>query len=409
VTVPLEKDQLAFASTANANLIDPKSASRLVTSATGLVFNSPARPWPQGVAPPGQWLRTDLQGLIPYMGAGGDERDVRLWSWLAFLREASLILWDSALPRTDKPQQAAEPGNLVWFYPGDWFGLDEPVPTIQLKWLRRAQQDYEYLWLSKQRGEFINALLMARLVTKQVEIPPGQIADEAYALMSGMTDPKAWADAQQLLADSVLLREPGAQADEQKRRELNLRMLRWAEAQERPVLMGRRADWLFESSGAQPGEWLSLRLGIDIYNGSDKTFDQNTLEWSQPVPFEVAPQPKEIAALSTYRVHKLFMDARFNMNQPARGERRPIELTFQDGFLQAALAAEARAPRRAVRAPSTRAWISTATSTIGSWPTPVQSGRSRRCTTAPPSSAASFRPPRRLRRFTPPGPMRTST
>jgi len=332
VTVPLEKDQLAFASTANANLIDPKSASRLVTSATGLVFNSPARPWPQGVAPPGQWLRTDLQGLIPYMGAGGDERDVRLWSWLAFLREASLILWDSALPRTDKPQQAAEPGNLVWFYPGDWFGLDEPVPTIQLKWLRRAQQDYEYLWLSKQRGEFINALLMARLVTKQVEIPPGQIADEAYALMSGMTDPKAWADAQQLLADSVLLREPGAQADEQKRRELNLRMLRWAEAQERPVLMGRRADWLFESSGAQPGEWLSLRLGIDIYNGSDKTFDQNTLEWSQPVPFEVAPQPKEIAALSTYRVHKLFMDARFNMNQPARGERRPIELTFQDGF-----------------------------------------------------------------------------
>src|SRR5687768_18089371 len=120
---------------------------------------------------------------------------------------------------------------------------------------------------------------MARLVTKQVEIQPSQFADQTYALMSGMTNPAAWAEAQRLLAESVLLREPGQPADEQKRRELNLSMLGWAKSQERPVLMGRSVQWFFDSVAdpKQPREWLGLRMGIDVYNGSDKTLDQNTL------------------------------------------------------------------------------------------------------------------------------------
>ncbi|HEV2295225.1 MAG TPA: hypothetical protein VGR35_15340 [Tepidisphaeraceae bacterium] len=337
VMVPLEKDQLAFAGEGTPSLIDPRSSPRVLASAPGLVFNTPVQAWSEGIAQPAQWLRTDLWGLVPYIGAGGDERDVRLWSWLAFLRDASMILWGSALPRTDNPQQPAEPGNLVWFYPGHWFGLGEPVPSIQLKWLRRAQQDYEYLWLSKQRGEWINALLMARLVTKQVEIQPNQSPDPTYALMSGMTNPAAWAEAQRLLAQSVLLREPGQPVDEQQRRTLNLAMLHWAQSQERPVLMGRSVQWFFDSpDSGQPGEWLSLRMGIDIYNGSDKTLDQNTLAWTMPAPFEVTPQPTAIAALAAYRVQKLTMDARFNMNQAAPTARKPVELTFIDGFYKQA-------------------------------------------------------------------------
>ncbi len=337
VTLPLEKDQLAFAGDGEPNLLDPRSSARVLASAPGLVFNTPMQGWPDGAAPPAQWLRTDVPGLVPYMGAGGDERDVRLWSWLAFLRDATMVLWNSALPRTDNPRQPAEPGNLVWFYPGDWFGIDEPVPSIQLKWLRRAQQDYEYLWLSKQRGEWINALLMARLVTKQVEIQPNQSVDPTYAMMSGMTDPSAWAEAQRLLAQSMLLREPGQPADEQKRRELNLAMLHWAQSQERPVLMARSAQWFFDSPDAtQPGEWLSLRLGIDVYNGSDKTLDQNTLQWTMPAPFEVSPGPTSIEPLATYRVQKLTMDARFDMSQPQPNKREPVELTFIDGFYRRA-------------------------------------------------------------------------
>ena len=64
-----------------------------------------------------------------------------------------MISFADALPSLSDPTAPADPNELIWFYPGEWFGLDQPVPTIQLKWLRRAQQDYEYLYLARQRGQ----------------------------------------------------------------------------------------------------------------------------------------------------------------------------------------------------------------------------------------------------------------
>ena len=80
LTLPLEDDQLQFASaTGNANLFDPQMTSRLSTHAPSLVFNPPSTQWPSGVARPGHWLRTDLPGLVPHLGAearGWDDRVV---------------------------------------------------------------------------------------------------------------------------------------------------------------------------------------------------------------------------------------------------------------------------------------------------------------------------------------------
>ena len=53
-------------------------------------------------------------------------------------RPVQSIRWPGTLPKGDRPTDAADPNELVWFYPGSWFGVDEPVPTLQLKWLRRA-------------------------------------------------------------------------------------------------------------------------------------------------------------------------------------------------------------------------------------------------------------------------------
>ena len=103
-----------------------------------------------------------------------------------------------------------------------------------------AQQDYEYLWLAKQRGQLLNALLMARLITKPVEIQAGQAPDPEYALMSGTADPVAWNDAMDLVAQSILLSEPGQKPDATKSMALDLAMLRWAKPLERPTILGAR-------------------------------------------------------------------------------------------------------------------------------------------------------------------------
>ena len=347
VALPLEDDQLQLSERDGPEMIDLATAGRLWAAAPGLVFSTPVQGWPEAGTRPQYWLRTDLPGLVPYAGAGGDQRDVRLWAWLAFLRKATLIAWGDALPSARRPDEPADPDETIWFYPGHWFGIDAPVPTVQLKWLRRAQQDYQYLLLAKERGEELNALVMARLITKPVEIQPGQNPDPTYALMCGTTDGRAWDEAHRLLARTILLRSKGRETDTAEQQALYLDTLRWAEPQERPLLMGKAVRWLLDDPAAEapggpiavgprrggPPRTLSVRVGVDVYNASDNRPDHNLLGWSAaPIGWEVHPQPSELPALATYMVRRETMDARFDLAQLAPANRRPVEMTFTNGF-----------------------------------------------------------------------------
>ncbi|HYO07901.1 MAG TPA: hypothetical protein VER17_02940 [Tepidisphaeraceae bacterium] len=335
VTLPLEEDQVRVASKNDPDFVDPATGARLLAASPGIIFNTPIQKWPAGQPAPQKWLRTDVPGLVQYVGAGGDERDVRVWAWLAFRNGASLVQWGSPLPRTGAPSDWADPSDLVWFYPGSWFGADQPLATLQLKWLRRAQQDYEYLWLARTRGEALNAMMVARLMTKPVEIQPGQAPDPAYALMTGTADPAAWTDGQKLLAKIILLREPGQNAERAKADELNLQLLRWVAPQDKALLMGRTVDW-----GFAPGsdKLLNVILGIDVYNASDTRPDQNRLQWTVPpqgTGWEASPQPVALPALATYHVDRFGAQAKLNLELLNAREHRPVELTFTNGYTNA--------------------------------------------------------------------------
>jgi hypothetical protein len=348
VLFPLENDQVQIVQAGGGpGMVDIEHTDRLWAAAPGLVFSPPAQLWaghPKMM--PRQWLRTDTPGLVPYAGAGGDERDVRLWAWLAFLRNASLIVWSGVLPSLDSPQQPADPNELIWFYPGEWFGVDGPVPTVQLKWLRGAQQDYEYLRLAADRGELLNTLVMARLMTKLVQIQPGNVPDPSYALMCGTTDAKAWVDAQRLLAKSILLRPPGADPskapDADRQHALHIETLRWVQPQERPLLMGRTTQWYFDDRPGDNGDGVTrvrLRLGIDIYNASDTRPDKNEMQWtSLPPGWQVRPQPIEVPALSMFDVRREQMDGSFDLSKITRAAQQPSGLQFVNGFTKGATA-----------------------------------------------------------------------
>jgi hypothetical protein len=348
VAVPLRDDQLA----AQAGAVPTGDAERVITTGAPLVSSVAAPAVNVAVQNRRHWMRTDLPGLVPYAGAGADERDVRLWAWLAFLRRADLILWDEVLPTVDSADQPADPNTLTWFYPGKWFGVAGPVPTIQLEWLRRAQQDYEYLWLAAQRGEVINALQMARLITKPVEIRPGQAADPEYALLTGTTSQHAWDRAQELLAEAILLRKPGQAADEAKQRALYIETLQWAQPQERPQLLARGAQWTYQGprksgEGRATGNWAHLNLALDIYNASDATPDKDALAWSPPPPqsgWEIRPQPVEVPRLQTYHVQPATLTADFDLNRASPDALQPLGLSFINGFTKVPYALQVRVP-----------------------------------------------------------------
>lgn len=331
VTLPLEDGQVQFAGQDNSKLIDPSTTNRLLTSVPSLVFAPPSSLWPAGVTRPEHWLRTDLPGLLPYVGAGGDEHDVRTWAFLAFLRRAKFVMWNSPLPTVSTAGEPADPNELIWFYPGKWFGVDEPVPTMQLKWLRRAEQDFEYLYLAKQRGEEVDAQQMARLITKPVEIAAGEAPDPTYSLMSGTTDLTAWSEAEKLLAQTISLHPPGKTVDSALQHQLYIHTLQWARPQERPLLIGRTADWSWDADPQAPN-LIDLHMGLDIYNASDDTPGGNSIEWAAlPPAWKIDPAPVPVANLQTYRVLRTSLDAKFDVSEITPLSRLPMEVDFIDG------------------------------------------------------------------------------
>ncbi|HEX8340745.1 MAG TPA: hypothetical protein VF624_07545 [Tepidisphaeraceae bacterium] len=333
VMLPLEPDELQIA--VGPDTIDPATTARLRCVAPGLISASPLRRWPKELKEPENWLRTDMRGLIPYVGAGGDEGDVRTWAWAAFLRSARLIDWGRCLPSAGDLTTPADPNELVWFYPGSWFGVEGVVPTVQLKWLRRAQQDFEYLSLAAERGSVINVLPMARLLSKPVEIQPGQSPDPTYSLLIGTADPAAWPTAQTLLSRIIALRGPGIEPDENKIAAVNLDTLHWMEPLEQPVIVPRTTRWTVGVAGDAGGvPWANLQLGVDIYNASDTTPDENNLQFEAPLPpgWEVQPAPVAVPKLSGFHVRRQTLNARVDPARPRPAKHAPIQLQFRSGF-----------------------------------------------------------------------------
>lgn len=335
VMLPLELDEVQIAAGGgNAALINPAATSRLHCVAPGLISSSPLQKWPPELDRPQNWLRTDLSGLIPYAGAGGDEGDVCVWSWMAFLRNATIINWDQCLPAAKTLAEPADPNELVWFYPGQWFGVDGVVPTLQLKWLRRAQQDYEYLYLARERGSQLSVLPMARVLTKPVEIRVDQAPDPTFSLLIGTADARAWNDARALLGRIILQRGPGIDPNENAIADTNLQTLHWMEPLERPMLLPRNTQWSVGNPPAgEVGPWVNLRLGLDIYNASDTTPDQNELHVARPVPgWEVPPAPVQIPKLTMYQVTRQYVNARIDPSRTRISKHTPAQVTYRSGF-----------------------------------------------------------------------------
>ncbi len=330
VMVPLQEEQVQVASAANPRGIPPEELDRLVYAAPGLVSVPPMQRLPDWAAM--RSLRTDLPGLVPYIGAGADEREVRLWAWLAFLNNAQFIHWPSVLPPHDFPQAPASPDDLIWFYPGSWFGMNSPVPTLQLKWLRRAQQDYEYLWLAHLRGQTQRARTLARLVTRPVELQPMQAPDATYGLLSGTNSPTAWNEALELLSRTIILAQPGQAVDEMAARQLSFDIATWSNTQAKPLLMPRITNWSAGIIDARNQSWANLTLGVDVYNAAEREPEKSVFAWSAaPDGWVTQPDPIELPQLAPYKVNRLTLDARINLSALSTASRTPVRLAFTDG------------------------------------------------------------------------------
>lgn len=332
--VPMDADQVQFTeSMTGTQLVSPAVGGRLMVTTPGLVAAPPAGSWPRESTPPLLWLRAGASGVASPSAAS--ENDVRLWGWLAFLRDARMVVFDNPLPPADaSPVRPQDPAESVWFYPGQPLGREGFVPSVQLKWLRRAQQDYEYLRLATQRGETTNTRLVAQLLAKPVGIPPTTNVDPVYNLLTGAPTSADYTGAVQLISRAILLRPPGKLPDLTVQQQLQLETLRWMQPQQRPTLIGRSTTWLLDPLAARTGNWLDMKCGLDLYTTSaGDPVAASTLQWTGiGAGWRVPPQPTPLTALSPYRVRRVTLNASVDLDDLGPGSRQPLSAVFTDGF-----------------------------------------------------------------------------
>ena len=163
-------------------------------------------------------------------------------------------------------------------------------------------------------------------------------------------DQSTWDNALSLLARTILLRAPGADPTSPENRAklvaLNLDTIRWQEPKERPYILPRVAQWLWEMPpDPQGNQKVFVRLGVDIYNAGDNRPTDNLLQWdSASAGWEFQPQPFVIGPLQTYWVQRFSLEARVDLQNVSAESRRPLEISFIDGYTHDEYRAQAMLP-----------------------------------------------------------------
>jgi hypothetical protein len=340
--LPLTDDQLQLRSAGNPAGIAPDTTSRLSTLAPGLVSASPIRDWPAEALPPRHWIDATARGDA--FTSIASEQGTRTLAWLAFARDASLVLTGAALPDNGTKQTPVQADESPCFYPGQWYGIDGPLATLQLKWNRQAEQDFEYLFLASQHNDRSDALKMCQLITRQVQLQPAQPLEPVFDLLAGSAEPHACDQARQLLAARMLRSSTALGATDP----VELQTLRWFNDRQQPTLLGSGVQWMWhlepQSAGAAAassvespgssadGNQIDARVSVELYNPVDSTPLGSTLQWTGKtdgwsVPAE-AEGPTEVPPVARYQVRRLTTSARFNLASISADSRQPVELSF---------------------------------------------------------------------------------
>jgi hypothetical protein len=345
VLVPMQEDQLQLESSANSAGIAMASTSRLSTETPGLVSPCPMRTWPDNALPPRHWIDADST-------SSATEQGIRTLAWLAFSRDASLVQFANALPiiptepgRVGPDDSGAtRPGSpqdqTPLLYPGQWFGVHTPLATLQLRWVRQAEQDYEYLYLAGQHNDRAAAMKMCQFITRPVQLQPAQDAHSAFDLLAGSTDTHACEEARTLLIDRIQRPMSSPSATDSA----ELQSLRWFAEHEHPTLVGSQVRWMWNLSpdssdnslntqSSEAGNFIDAIVSMDLYNPADNTPPDSKLLWTGAGPgWKLDPDPIDVPPLARYQVRSISTTARFDLNGIKTNLHQPVALSYIDGF-----------------------------------------------------------------------------
>jgi hypothetical protein len=144
---------------------------------------------------------------------------LRTWGWVPWKYRDSVTTmceWGTFFhrdgkrwrdPRLEAGGKQILNGDALLIYPGEFVGLDGPVPCIRLKALRRGSQDYEYMRLLAQRtggAQAVDEIVGSVLFRAMHEaLKPGQDYWKPREPDSRSHDPEKWDAARRKMAQRI--------------------------------------------------------------------------------------------------------------------------------------------------------------------------------------------------------------
>lgn len=170
------------------------------------------------LAPPGPMLRPDQAGILavednplaglyywpteppygPTLHPAGRGASLRAMPWLVRSFDLAGIFVPDALQWSHQPPDGFTPTEGL-FYPGRFLGLDQVLPSVRLKRLRRGLQDQAYLWLLQQRSRATIAQTLADSMARYIGLAATGDHYLDPRLHGWVDDPDAWRLTHQLL------------------------------------------------------------------------------------------------------------------------------------------------------------------------------------------------------------------
>lgn len=185
-----------------------------------------------GTAPPasvskplaGVWLSPGLPPYMPSMGIIATPADVRAIPWFAVKYRCKGLFLPEVLNWTENILDTTAGAETRLFYPGKQFGMDEVLPSVRLKRLRRGLQDVAYLRLleARQQGQVASAIMNSMVRYAGMEASGDNYLDPR--LSGWVQDPSAWLLARRLLAEEV---SNAVHAGQTPRRQLLEQRIAW--------------------------------------------------------------------------------------------------------------------------------------------------------------------------------------
>jgi len=151
----------------------------------------------------GSWLATGTPPYLPSLGVIATPADVRALPWFAMKYRCTGLFLPDVLNWSGDPFAPVAGAETRLFYPGTIAKLDQPLPSVRLKRLRRGLQDLAYLWILQRRQRPGIALAVMNALVRYGGLAATGDNYLDPRLGGWEHDGQSWTLARRILADEV--------------------------------------------------------------------------------------------------------------------------------------------------------------------------------------------------------------